>query len=554
MADLLAAGPNTLIDLAAAAASATNISSSSPASPVAPPVSHVLAETDLLAPLPRPGKVVAIGRNYREHADEEGVDPPPAPLVFAKWPSSVVGPGADIRWDPALTEQVDYEAELAVVIGRTARNVSVDEALDHVFGYTCLDDVSARDIQFGDGQWVRGKSLDTFCPMGPWLVTADEIPDPQALAISCRVNDEVLQDSNTSRMYFGVAEIISYLLAVVHARTRRRHRDRHARRGRRLPRSAAVPRRWRRRHRRDRADRPAREHVPARGWSGGRNTGTNVGGDDDGGPMTNERFFVTGALGCVGAWTVRELVREGTPVVAFDLGTNTRRLEQILTADEIGRITFVTGDITDLSALERVLDDQRITNVIHLAALQVPFSRADPPLGAAVNVVGTVNVFEAVRRLGLRDAPLVYASSMGMFIPTDVDPVSGRLEEDAVAHPGNHYGVYKLANEGNARIYWADSGVASVGLRPMTVYGVGRDQGMTSSPTVAIAAAVLGSRSRSASAARRSSSTRRTWRRRCSSRAAPRRTGRGSRTSAATRCRSGTGSPGSRPRCRRRRG
>ena len=167
MADLLAAGPDTLIDLAAAAASATNISSSSPASPVAPPVSHVLAETDLLAPLPRPGKVVAIGRNYREHADEEGVDPPPAPLVFAKWPSSVVGPGADIRWDPALTEQVDYEAELAVVIGRTARNVSVDDALDHVFGYTCLNDVSARDIQFGDGQWVRGKSLDTFCPMGP---------------------------------------------------------------------------------------------------------------------------------------------------------------------------------------------------------------------------------------------------------------------------------------------------------------------------------------------------------------------------------------------------
>ena len=131
--------------------------------------------------------------------------------MFAKWPSSVVGHGADIRWDPALTQQVDYEAELAVVIGRTARNVSVDEALAYVFGYTCLDDVSARDIQFGDGQWVRGKSLDTFCPMGPWLVTADEIPDPQALAISCRVNDEVVQDSHTSRMYFGVAEIISYV-------------------------------------------------------------------------------------------------------------------------------------------------------------------------------------------------------------------------------------------------------------------------------------------------------------------------------------------------------
>jgi UDP-glucuronate 4-epimerase len=207
--------------------------------------------------------------------------------------------------------------------------------------------------------------------------------------------------------------------------------------------------------------------------------------------VTSERFLVTGALGCVGAWTVRELVREGTPVVGFDLGRNPRRLAQILEPDELGRVELVTGDITDLPALERVLDEHGITNVIHLAALQVPFCRADPPLGAAVNVVGTVNVFEAVSRRGLNGAPVVYAGSIGMFAPSDVDPATGRLEEDAVAHPGNHYGVYKLANEGNARIYWADSGVPSVGLRPMTVYGVGRDQGMTSSPTVAIAAAVL---------------------------------------------------------------
>jgi 2-keto-4-pentenoate hydratase/2-oxohepta-3-ene-1,7-dioic acid hydratase in catechol pathway len=169
-----------------------------------------LADTVLLSPVPHPGKVVAIGRNYREHAAEEGVDPPPAPLVFAKWPSSVVGHGAEIRWDPGLSQQVDYEAELAVVIGSTARRVSVADALEHVLGYTCLNDVSARDIQFGDGQWVRGKSLDTFCPIGPVLVTRDEIPDPQALAIRCTVGDEVLQDANTSQMYFGVAEIISY--------------------------------------------------------------------------------------------------------------------------------------------------------------------------------------------------------------------------------------------------------------------------------------------------------------------------------------------------------
>ena len=169
-----------------------------------------IEDADLLPPLPRPGKIVAIGRNYRDHTTEEGVAPPAAPLVFAKWPSSVVGPGAEVCWDPGLTQQVDYEAELAVVIGRTARNVSVADALDHVLGYTCLNDVSARDIQFGDGQWVRGKSLDTFCPMGPAIVTADEIGDPQDLAISCSVGGERLQNARTSSMFFGVAEIISY--------------------------------------------------------------------------------------------------------------------------------------------------------------------------------------------------------------------------------------------------------------------------------------------------------------------------------------------------------
>ncbi len=169
-----------------------------------------LAGLDLLAPVARPGKVVAIGRNYRDHVDEEGAEAPPAPLIFAKWPSAIVGPGAEIRWDPELTAQVDYEAELAVVIGRSARRVSEAEALDYVLGYTCLNDVSARDLQFGDGQWVRGKSLDTFCPMGPALVTADEIRDPQRLAIECRIGDRVVQQANTSMMYFGVAAIVSY--------------------------------------------------------------------------------------------------------------------------------------------------------------------------------------------------------------------------------------------------------------------------------------------------------------------------------------------------------
>jgi len=165
---------------------------------------------ELLAPVPRPGKVVGIGRNYREHTAEEGVAPPAAPLIFGKWSSCVIGPGAEIRWDPALTAKVDYEAELAVVIGRTARRVSEAEALDYVLGYTCLNDVTARDLQFGDDQWARGKSLDTFCPMGPVLVTADEIPDPQALAITCQVGGRTLQQASTADMYFGVAAIISH--------------------------------------------------------------------------------------------------------------------------------------------------------------------------------------------------------------------------------------------------------------------------------------------------------------------------------------------------------
>lgn len=207
---------------------------------------------------------------------------------------------------------------------------------------------------------------------------------------------------------------------------------------------------------------------------------------------SEERFLITGALGCIGAWTVRQLVREGVPVVAYDLGRDSRRLALVMPAEDLGRVTFVRGDITDLASIEGAIDEHGVTNVIHLAALQVPFCRADPARGAAVNVTGTVNVFEAVRRRADRMAQVVYTGSIGMYSPSDVDKVTGRLEEDAQAHPGNHYGVYKLANEGNARVYWHDSGLASTGIRPMTVYGAGRDQGMTSGPTVAVAAAVLG--------------------------------------------------------------
>ena len=170
-----------------------------------------LSEVRLLAPVPNPPKVVAMGLNYMDHCREQNIEPPKEPIIFAKFPSAVVGPGAAIRWDPALTQQVDYEAELAVVMGRTARRVSAAEALDYVAGYTMCNDVSARNLQFGDGQWVRGKSLDTFCPLGPWLVTRDEIPDPHDLAIRCTVNGDVLQDSTTAEVIFRVDRLIEFI-------------------------------------------------------------------------------------------------------------------------------------------------------------------------------------------------------------------------------------------------------------------------------------------------------------------------------------------------------
>ena len=175
-----------------------------------PVATHAMADLDLLPPVTHPGKVIAIGRNYHEHAAEEGQTAPADPVVFAKFPNSLVGDGADIVWRAADTGQVDYEAELAVVIGRTTRDVPASRALDHVLGYTCLNDVSARDLQFGDGQWVRGKSLDTFCPMGPWIVTTDELPDPGTLRIRCLVNGEVVQDARTSEMVHDVPRLIAF--------------------------------------------------------------------------------------------------------------------------------------------------------------------------------------------------------------------------------------------------------------------------------------------------------------------------------------------------------
>lgn len=204
--------------------------------------------------------------------------------------------------------------------------------------------------------------------------------------------------------------------------------------------------------------------------------------------MSDERWLITGALGCIGAWASRQLVREGHDVIAYDLGDDTRRLDLVMDAGERSSVRLVSGDITDLEGLTGIVARERITHIVHLAALLLPIAKADPPRGALVNVVGTVNVFEAASRGDVQG--VAYASSAAAYDRAD----GVHVTEDADGHPLNHYGVHKIANEGAARVYWHDAGLASVGLRPHVVYGPGRDHGMTAGPTLAIAAAVAGER------------------------------------------------------------
>ncbi len=169
-----------------------------------------LNQVKLASPVTGPSKIIAIGLNYTDHAEESKGKVPEVPLIFAKFPNSIVGHDDEIIWDINVTKKVDFEAELAVVMGKEVYDCTETEAMQAVFGYTCGNDVSARDLQFGDGQWVRGKSLDTFCPIGPWIVTPDDIPDPHSLKIQCRLNGRLMQDSNTSRIVFKVPSLISF--------------------------------------------------------------------------------------------------------------------------------------------------------------------------------------------------------------------------------------------------------------------------------------------------------------------------------------------------------
>ncbi|MBI3407121.1 MAG: NAD(P)-dependent oxidoreductase [Planctomycetes bacterium] len=203
------------------------------------------------------------------------------------------------------------------------------------------------------------------------------------------------------------------------------------------------------------------------------------------------RVLLTGGYGCIGSWIAKNLLERGDEVWIYDLKENPKRLRQILPEDQIRRVVFANGDVTDLERVRTVLQKERISHVVHLAGLQVPTCRDDPLLGARVNVLGTLAVLEAVRQFGKQIERLVYTSSAAVFGPPELYP-SGPLADDVPLVPSTHYGVFKCCNEGNARIYYQDHGVSSIGLRPWTVYGVGRDFGMTSEPTKAIKALALG--------------------------------------------------------------
>ena len=203
-----------------------------------------------------------------------------------------------------------------------------------------------------------------------------------------------------------------------------------------------------------------------------------------------DHYLVTGAQGFIGAWIVKGLLEAGIPVTVFDLDTTPRRLRLIATDDQIARVTFVRGDVTDLTAVEATVLSHGITRIIHLAALQIPACRADPLMGARINVLGTLTLFEVARRHPKQVQRIVYASSIAVIGPEDA--YTGPVADDARLLPRTHYGVFKQANEGNALVYWLDNQVSSIGLRPYTVYGVGRDVGLTSAPTKAIKAAVAG--------------------------------------------------------------
>lgn len=174
---------------------------------------HERGSIEILAPLTAPQKIICVGLNYVEHIEETNETRPDNPVLFSKYPTAITGPNTPIAWDPELTSEVDYEVEMAAVIGKEARRIDEDDAREHIAGYTVANDVSARDLQFSDEQWVRGKTLDSFCPLGPAIVTEDELGDPEDLSLWARLNGERVQESTTSNLIFGLDELVSFCSA-----------------------------------------------------------------------------------------------------------------------------------------------------------------------------------------------------------------------------------------------------------------------------------------------------------------------------------------------------
>ena len=206
---------------------------------------------------------------------------------------------------------------------------------------------------------------------------------------------------------------------------------------------------------------------------------------------SGKQFLITGAQGFIGAWVVKTLVERGGHPIVFDLTKDSRRLRAIMSAEQLASVTFVDGDVTQLDSLDRIVSENGVNHIIHLAGLQIPACAVDPIRGAMVNVIGTLNVFEVARRHPDLIKRIAYASSAAVYGPEEAYE-GGHVTEHALLLPASHYGVFKQCNEGNARIYFKDAGISSVGLRPLTVYGVGRDFGATSGPTKAIKASILG--------------------------------------------------------------
>src|SRR5579863_1746538 len=208
-------------------------------------------------------------------------------------------------------------------------------------------------------------------------------------------------------------------------------------------------------------------------------------------PASARRYLLTGAKGFIGAWIVKSLVERGDHPWIFDLDRESYRLRALLSPDQLAQVSFILGDVTQFEELHRAVAENGITHLIHLAAVQVPVCAAHPLMGAQINVLGTLNVFEVARKRKDLIERIVYASSAAVFGPEEFYGAA-MVPEGAPLEPGTHYGVFKQCNEGNARVYYANDGISSVGLRPWAVYGVGRDVGVTSGPTKAIKAAVLG--------------------------------------------------------------